>query len=148
MTDQPKTSLRVSFEPDNGVITLMSDADQVFEHFKHILTNALADNGFFVNWDDGNSGDCDISIKLVKLDQGQNSLRSFLQYVPLMSPVVCLFPVAFEAEVTIAHNNSKPQDFHYIETHRNAIADSVTMLTVCSNRIASRICEDICSVCK
>ena len=147
MADQKKKSLLISFESDNGVITLTSDADKVFDHFKQMLEKLLGDNDFSVEWHDGNSDNCDISIKLVQLDQGQSSLRSFLHWVPLMSPVVCLFPVTFEVEVTITQNDSKPQDFHYVETHRNAAVNSVMMLQVCSKRIAPRICKDICSVC-
>ena len=148
MPDQVTRSLRIGFESDNGVITLTSDADTVFDHFRQMLEKVLGDNDLSVEWHDGNGDHCDVRIKLVQLDQGRSSLRSFLHWVPLMSPVVCLFPVTFEVEVTVTQNGSRPQDFLYVERHRNAAVNSVMMLQVCSKRIAARICRDICSICK
>lgn len=146
MAEKQAKTLQICFESDNGIITLTNGVDKVFDHFRQMLIKLLDEKDFSVEWHDGNCENCDISIKLVQLDQGQSSLRSFLHWIPLMSPIVCLFPVTFEVEVTILQTDSKPRDFHYVETHRNAVVDSVMMLEVCSSKITPRICEDISSV--
>ena len=101
MGAQQEKKIQIGFETKNAVITLEKDVDKLYGGFKKAIGTLLEADGFLCKWSDSVSEECDVVITIVQLDQGKKSLRSFLSWVPLMNPVICLFPATFEIEMTV-----------------------------------------------
>lgn len=138
--------LKIGFDSNNAVVTLENDIDKLYDGFKKAIGTLLDGDGFGCEWIDSGSEECDVVITIVQVDQGNKSLRSFLSWVPLMNPVTCLFPATFEIELAISESSSSKKSFHYIEKHRNAVADAFTMLDVCAARLAKKIVKEVVAI--
>ncbi len=146
MGTQQEMKLQVGLETNNAVITLEKDVEKLYSNFKMVTEALLKAEGFLCEWSDSASEECDVVIRIVQLDQGNKSLRSFLSWIPLTNMVICLFPATFEIEMTVSESSLQKKDFHYIETHRNAVADALTMLDVCAARLAKKIVKEIVAI--